>query len=100
MCYCSAGFPATNAAGSRSSALLGVAREPVPRAIRESVKPELQAALNAVDASLAAEAAHFAGDFYTSDPPDTVTSVENALDRPQSTNHRAASEIHHQCSRR
>ncbi len=59
--------------------LVGVAGEPVPRAIREWLRPEIQAVLDAIDAGLAAEAAHFAGDFYHSDPPDTVTPVENAL---------------------
>ncbi len=59
--------------------LLGITREAVPRAIREWVKPELEAALEAIDSSLAAEAARFAGDFYTTDPPDSVTPVENAL---------------------
>lgn len=59
--------------------LLGIADEPVPRAIREWLRPEVQAVIDAIDASLAAEAAHFAGDFYHSDPPDSVTPVENAL---------------------
>jgi hypothetical protein len=59
--------------------LLGIAGEAVPRAIRAWVRPELEAAVEAVEASLGAEAAHFAGDFYHSDPPDTVTPIENAL---------------------
>ena len=59
--------------------LLGIAREAAPRAIRAWVKPELEAALGAIDASLAVEAERFAGDFYHGDPPDTVTPVENAL---------------------
>jgi len=59
--------------------LLGIAREAVPRGIREWVKPEMAAALDAIDTSLAVEAGRFAGDFYHTDPPDTVTPVENAL---------------------
>jgi len=59
--------------------LIGIAREAVPRGVREWIKPEMEAALGAVDASLAAEAARFAGDFYQADALDTVTPVEDAL---------------------
>jgi hypothetical protein len=59
--------------------LIAVAREPVPRSIRAWVRPELQAALDAIDACLAAEADHFTSDFYRADQPDTVTPVETAL---------------------
>ncbi len=79
--------------------MLGIAREVVPREIRHWVKPEMQAALDAIDASLAAQGAHFAREFYANEP-DTVTPVEDALAVLNNRSRRAASEVHHQCSRR
>jgi hypothetical protein len=70
--------------------LIGIAREAVPRAIREWIRPEMQTVLDAIDAGFTAEAGRFASEFYHVDPPDSVTPVENAL---TALNHRIA-ELH------